>query len=84
MCNEPERLLPQVNQKVEVLWPKDEKYYPGTIVSIDEATQKRHILYDYGDKEFLDFNVEKWRLILKRPSMVHSINFTFHQLRKAI
>ncbi len=56
MCNEPARSLPQVNQKVEVLWRKDEKYYSGTIFSIDEATQKRHILYDDGDKEFLDFN----------------------------
>ncbi len=57
--NEATRTLPHVNERVEVYWPKYEKYYPGTIVSIDDKSKKRHILYDDGDEEILDFSKEK-------------------------
>ncbi len=81
VCNELERSLPQVHQKVEVLWSKDEKYYPGTTGPIDKATQKRHILYDNDDLEFLDHNNKKGRLVLKQLSIVFSTYLMFHYLK---
>ncbi len=55
LCNEPERSRPQVNRKVEVLWPKDEKYYPRTIISIEETTRKRTFCMMTVAKNFLIF-----------------------------
>ena len=55
--------MPDVGNRVEVFWPKDEKYYPGVITAIDPETQKRHVDYEDGDKEILDFSKEKWRII---------------------
>ena len=47
------RKLPNVGDRVEVFWPKDEKHCSGIIANIDHETQKRHINYEDGDKEIL-------------------------------
>ena len=62
LSKEASRKMPDIGNRVEVFWPKDEKYYPGIITAIDPETQKRHVDYDDGDKEILDFSKEKWRI----------------------
>ena len=49
------KTLPSVNHKVEIFWPKDDKYYPGTVTSIEKHNDKRHIKYDNGDEATFDF-----------------------------
>ena len=82
--SEPIQALPSVNDKVEVFWPKDDRHYPGTVANINNDTGKRHVKYDDGDEETLDFTQEKWRLISNsaRNKSENSINLVFDHLRK--
>ena len=49
-----------VGDRVSILWPLDEQFYPGTVES--EAQDGRlQIHYDNGDTEQLDMKKEVWR-----------------------
>lgn len=52
--------LPSVGDDVEVYWPEDEAYYPGTVAAINEDDSKYHIGHDDGDNEVLDMCNEMW------------------------
>ncbi len=53
--------LPNVGDKIEILWPDDKTYYPGTVMKIvNEHNYEVH--YDDGDIENeLDMDKEVWR-----------------------
>ena len=50
MAKESSRKLPDVGDRVEVFWPKDDNQYPVRITAIDPETQKRHVDYDEATK----------------------------------
>lgn len=54
---------PSIGTKVEVFWPKDKKYYPGTISEYFTDSNKYKIKYDDGEIEILDLKKENWRII---------------------
>jgi len=54
-------LLPSIGDNLEIYWPLEKQYYPGTVVSIDADTEKFNIDYDDGDKETLDLTNQVWR-----------------------
>ena len=72
--------LPSANHKVEIFWPKA-KYYLGIEPNMDDMTDKRHVKYDDGDEEILDFTEENGGLFqtLQKKSAC-SIDLVFHQL----
>lgn len=56
-----------VGDKVEVLWPQDDKFYPGIVVDING--DKCEILYDDNDVEHLKMVNETWRFQTHGPSI---------------
>jgi len=54
-------VLPQVGDSIEVFWPIDDQYYPGTVASFNDATGKFAINYNDGEKENLRLQDETWR-----------------------
>lgn len=53
-------MIPNVGDKVEVYWPLDNTYYPGTIES-EQEDGKLSVAYDDGDMEILNFSTETWK-----------------------
>lgn len=43
------KAIPHVCNKIEVYWPHDAQYYPGTVKSISEEDNIHEILYEDGD-----------------------------------
>ncbi|EPS63050.1 hypothetical protein M569_11739, partial [Genlisea aurea] len=60
-----------VGRKINVWWPMDEKYYPGTVKSFDVVKKKHVILYDDGDVEILRLDKERWKLIESSKNPAH-------------
>lgn len=65
-----------VGAKIEVLCPykgkngkRLEKYFPGTIISLDRTTSPptHHVLYDAGDEETLNLEEETFRILTPFP-----------------
>ena len=52
-----------IGGKIEVYWPLDIEYYPGTVTTYDGATGFHGINYDDGDHESLDMDKETWRVL---------------------
>ena len=65
-----DNFAPSVGGRVEVYWPKDDKYYSGKIESYNMIEDTHHVLYGDGDKEDLNFKNERWKLLPKK------VNFT--------
>lgn len=60
-----------VNLRIQVWWPKDKVYYPGTIKAFDPETKKHTILYDDDEIEILNLRNEMWtRLSDKEPHQI--------------
>lgn len=47
--------------QISVLWPLDQKYYPGTVHSAEDDGRV-NLHYDDGDTECLDMKKEVWKL----------------------
>ena len=63
--------IPQPGDRIEVYWPQDKAYCPGNMTSkIDNGNLV--VAYDDGDREELDFAVEKWRFIEKETRFAES------------
>ncbi len=54
--------LPYPGDRVEVCWPDDQKYHPGTVIS-KNGDAELDIPYDDGDLKELSFEEEVWRYI---------------------
>lgn len=54
-----DEITPIVGENIEVYWPLDDQYYPGTIGNIDEG--KYTVNYDDGEVEILDMQEEIWK-----------------------
>ncbi len=65
-----ETLTLNVGDKIEVYWPDDDKYYPGTVLSYCEQSGKHSIHYHDGDKETLDIGNELWRALKANPATI--------------
>lgn len=52
--------MPDTGDNIELYWPDDDTFYPGTVSSINED-QKYNIDYDDGEKETLELSTETWR-----------------------
>ncbi len=52
--------MPHIGDRVEVFWPDNDKFYPGTISSRTDDC-KFQVANADGDRKNLDFNIEKWR-----------------------
>ena len=50
---------PSVGDRISVLWPLDDHFYPGTVES-EAQDGLLHIQYDEGDTEQLDMTKEVW------------------------
>ncbi|KAL8456983.1 hypothetical protein ACS0TY_035000 [Phlomoides rotata] len=50
-----------VNLRIQVWWPKDKEFYPGTIKAFDSETKKHTILYDDDEIEILNLRKETWK-----------------------
>ena len=47
-----EQILPPTGAKIDVLWPDDEKYYPGTSIVYTELRFAEET-YDDGDRDIM-------------------------------
>lgn len=56
---------PEVGDDIEVYWPEDEIYYPGTVASYNAQNEKYFIKYLDGEQEHLKMDNEKWRFVRK-------------------
>lgn len=56
----PDPVLPQVGDNIEVYWPLDMKYYPGTVTNVAD-TGYHTVSYSDGDTEDLLIDKEDWR-----------------------
>ena len=74
---ETEELCPtlqlQVGDKVEVYWPLDDQYYPGSVSDYSEATGKHRIAYDGGQVENLKMEEENWCVMSKNQITIQEI-----------
>ena len=61
--------------RVNVYWPKDKKFYLGTIVDFNSRTNKFKIDYDDGDSEDLDLDKENWHVVGDNQSSSESLAF---------
>lgn len=50
---------PNIGNRVEFYWPRDDQYYPGVVHYFNPRTQKHHIDYDDGDQEDPNLSTEK-------------------------
>eukprot|EP00178_Gracilaria_changii_P001336 TRINITY_DN1187_c0_g1_i1.p1 TRINITY_DN1187_c0_g1~~TRINITY_DN1187_c0_g1_i1.p1 ORF type:complete len:639 (-),score=88.06 TRINITY_DN1187_c0_g1_i1:5196-7112(-) len=53
--------MPHIGADIEVYWPLDDAYYPGTVSRFTSRTGMHTIRYDDGAKEVLDLKKETWR-----------------------
>jgi len=51
--------IPSIGEKIEVYWPLEAQFYPGTVNSIEDDKVVVH--YDDGDTETLEMEKENWR-----------------------
>ncbi|XP_047962752.1 sister chromatid cohesion protein PDS5 homolog C-like isoform X2 [Salvia hispanica] len=51
-----------ISLRIQVWWPMDEMFYPGTVKAFDPETKKHEILYDDDEIELLNLRKEKWKL----------------------
>ncbi|CAA0816423.1 Tudor/PWWP/MBT superfamily protein [Striga hermonthica] len=59
-----------VNRRIQVWWPMDETFYPGTVTAFDPDTKKHTILYDDNETEILNLRKETWGLCSgERPAL---------------
>ncbi|XP_011073330.1 uncharacterized protein LOC105158314 [Sesamum indicum] len=49
-----------VNLRIQVWWPMDEMFYPGTVKAFDPVTKKHTIIYDDDEIEILNLRKETW------------------------
>ena len=54
-----------VGKTISIFWPKDKKWYTGTVETYDTTTKKHRIHYADGDEEFLNLTQEKVRAALR-------------------
>ena len=59
--------LRKVGDGIEVFWPADNQFYPGTVASYNNDTGKYDVNYDDGEKETLRLQDEKWRFVDTAP-----------------
>ncbi|KAL0415424.1 UNVERIFIED_CONTAM: hypothetical protein Slati_3374300 [Sesamum latifolium] len=52
-----------VNLRIQVWWPMDEMFYPGTVKAFDPVTKKHTIIYDDDEREILNLRKETWELV---------------------
>jgi hypothetical protein len=52
-----------VGTRVKVFWPKDDDFFPATLVKYDADQGKWHVHYDDGDKEYLNLAMETYRVV---------------------
>ena len=58
--SDPAPIAPVIGDNIQVFWPLDSTYYPGTITDISD-TGYHTVAYDDGDSEALLINEENWR-----------------------
>lgn len=61
-----------VNLRIQVWWPMDKAFYPGTVKAFDPVSKKHKINYDDGEEEILNLRKERWEILDdKKPGQVH-------------
>lgn len=56
---------PKIGDDIEVYWPDDDIFYPGTVTSFNEKDGKHRIDYLDNEIEHLKMDNEKWRFVRK-------------------
>ncbi|XP_042034106.1 uncharacterized protein LOC121780576 isoform X1 [Salvia splendens] len=57
-----------ISLRIQVWWPMDEMFYPGTVKAFDPETKKHEVLYDDDEIELLNLRKEKWKLFRDEKS----------------
>ncbi|XP_075514314.1 sister chromatid cohesion protein PDS5 homolog D-like isoform X1 [Primulina tabacum] len=61
-----------VNLRIQVWWPMDKAFYPGTVKAFDPVSKKHKINYDDGEEEILNLRKERWEILNdKKPGQAH-------------
>eukprot|EP01018_Ginkgo_biloba_P015758 Gb_28286 [translate_table: standard] len=53
-----------LGRRIKVFWPLDDDWYFGTVESFDRNRKRHHVVYDDGDKEWLELGKEKFKIQL--------------------
>jgi hypothetical protein len=53
-----------VNQRIQIFWPLDEKWYFGVVKAYDLKSKGHHIKYDDHDEEWVNLHKEGFKLLL--------------------
>lgn len=83
-ANDTDSVMPQPGDRLEVYWPLDAAYYPGTITTVDDTGP--HVQYDDGDSEKLRLDSKEWRTLpassasLSSPQLTSSQQQTLNEL----
>lgn len=73
--DDPSISLPGPGDRIEILWPLDNCFYPGVVSSVENNVH--HINYEDGDAESLKLEDEEWRF---GATLSSSSVFTGHSL----
>ena len=55
----------KIGDEIEIYWPLDDQYYPGSVYEYSEATGKHRIAYDGGQVENVKIDEENWCILTK-------------------
>ncbi|KAK8510354.1 hypothetical protein V6N12_011725 [Hibiscus sabdariffa] len=66
-----------VDPKTFVFWPLDADWYPGRVVGYNSETNRHHVEYEDGDKEYLMLSNEKLKFHVSHEDMERlNLNFS--------
>ncbi|XWS17027.1 hypothetical protein CRYUN_Cryun33cG0032200 [Craigia yunnanensis] len=60
-----------LNRRIKVFWPLDKSWYYGLVNDYDKERKLHHVKYDDRDEEWIDLQIERFKLLLF-PSEVPS------------
>ena len=60
---------PVEDDRVEIYWPEEQKWFPGTVVRSETDNENMSTVhYDDGDEEHLDFSTERFKIVTVEQS----------------
>eukprot|EP00171_Calliarthron_tuberculosum_P023668 IDg23668t1 len=74
-------ISPNIGARIEVYWPADKKFYPGTISAYNFVTRKHQVTYDDGDQENLVLFDEKWKLLKETNPISRHLANVMHTMK---
>lgn len=60
-----------LHKRIKVFWPLDESWYYGSVIGYCPEKKLHHIKYDDRDEEWIDFQNEKFKLLLLPSEVPH-------------